>query len=434
MPTYQDVTARVRALIGDLPNHYADDNYLIPYVNIAQGQLVSELTASGVREALLRTSMLVPAGTSRIDRWPAIPTLPNEIANSDTFTLGSTMYDGWWMITGPIPTVSTGMADPEGSNAARRWSFGLTSPDPISTIFAAGYEVPPALSYFGAASVWIRTPDAVAPVAVTIRTGLSDDAGPIQETMTSLNVAATAEWQRVFLGYRDTTITAAPTGAIRRCIELSVTGATTITIELYRAVLRPTYADTEDVETTGNASVAGRIPVLPAGLLVPDKLMERTPGSGAQWLLMRGPSVLADVRAAERLLSWDWRAGGIDLNPCRNDRELSIDYWGAMQDGSLGSNVLEEELPITGSCEPLAAIAAGLVSQSRDQHGAAERFGIMKEEGGFTGAAGGLIVNLVTTFRKAQQAEPIRRQPYFGFSRYPGVSGNVIGAWPWNSN
>ncbi len=430
MPTYRDVTARVRALIGDMPNHYADDNYLITYVNMAQGQLVSELTASGVREAMLRTSMLVPANTSRIDRWPAIPTLPNEIPFSDAFAIDDPRI-GWATDGSASPTVSPGMSDPEGGVLAKRWTF---SADDTRKLRTEGYTVAPALSYFGSASLWLRTPDAVSPVAATVYAGMADDTGLLAETAESRAVTLTDEWQRIFVSFQSKVITAAPAGDVRRCLEIRIDGAPTVEIELHRAVIRPTYADTEDVATAGNAAIAGRIPVLPGNLLVPDKLMERAAGSGAQWLVMRGPAVLADIRAAERLQMWDWRAGGIDLNPCRNDRELMIEYWGGMQDGALGSNVLEEELPITGSVEPLAAITAGILSQSRDQHAAAERFGVMKEEGGFTGAAGGLIVNLVTTFRKAQQAEPIRRQPYFGFSRYPGVSGNVIGAYPWNSN
>lgn len=432
MPTYQEVTGRVRAMIGDLPNHYADDNYLLTYVNIAQGQLVSELTASGVREAMFRTSMLVPAGTSRIERWPAGPTLPNEITYSDTFQIAS-IPSGWASIVGAAPTRSTGIADPDGGTGAVRWSFAA---DSTRTFYAAGAVVAPALSYFGSGSVWLKAAAGATtfPYRLTLRVGIADSTGPISETMVSREIAVTNEWQRVFLGYQGATITAAPTGDLRRCLEITLVGDSPIAIDLYRAVIRPGYADTEDVQTTGTPSVAGRIPVLPGGLLVPDKLLERSPGANAQWTIMRGPSVIADIRNSSRLMSWDWRNGGIDLNPCSADRELAIEYWGAMQDSVLGVNVLEEELPITGSLEPLAAITAGLVSQSRDQHGAAERFGIMKEEGGFTGAAGGLVMNLTTTFRKAQQSEPVRRQPYFGFSRYPGVSGNVIGAWPWNSN
>lgn len=430
MPTYQDVTKRVRALIGDLPNHYADDNYLLTYINIAQGQLVSELTACGVREAMFRTSMLVPAGTSRIERWPALPTLPNELAWSDSFQMASAP-NGWATSVGSAPTVSTGLADPEGGTSARRWSFGS---DATRTLYAAGEAVGPALSYFGGASVWIRTGDAVYPHRVLLRVGMADDNGPIAETMVSRELAVTNEWQRVFMGFQGAVITAAPTGSLRRCIELTFVGSSPIGFDLFRAVVRPTYADTEDVQTAGSPSIAGRVPVLPGGLLVIDKLMERAPGSNAQWTLMRGPGVIADIRNSSRLMSWDWRNGGVDLNPCNADRELAMEYWGAMADGALGVNVLEEELPITGSLEALACIAAGVLSQSRDQHEAAGRFGVMKEEGGFTGAAGGLVMNLTTTFRKAQQSEPVRRQPYFGFSRYPGVSGNVIGAWPWQSN
>jgi hypothetical protein len=430
MPTYQDVTGRIRALIGDNPNHYADDNFLLTYVNMAQGQLVSELVASGIREAMFKASMLVPSSTSRIERWPSLPTLPNETAYSDAFSLAAAP-SGWAVVSGTGPTVSSGIADPDGGTLAKRWSFAGTLP---AVLYAGGYEVGPTLSFFGSASLWLKSADAVAPVGALLRVGMADDNGPISETMESLELAVTSEWQRVHLGFQSKNITATPVGALRRCAELTVRGTATVTVDLFRLVIRPTWADTDDVLTAGNASIAGRIPVLPRGILMPDRVLERRPASSEQWLVMRGPIPISQVLNAERLIAWDWRNGGIDLNPCLNDREIMVEYWGEMQDGQLGANVIEEELPITGSLEPLACIAAGLLSQGRDQHGAAERFGVMQRDGGFSGAAGGLVTNLVATFRKARQSEPIRRQPYFGYSRYPGVSGNVIGAFPWNTN
>lgn len=430
MPTYQDVTKRVRALIDDRPNHYADDNFLLDYVNAAQGQLVSLLVANSVREAVLRTTMLVPAGTSRIERWPAVRTLPNELPYSDLFAI-TAPPGGWHEETGAA-AASSGLADPDGGTLAKRWS--LTG-GPAFDLWTFGTEVAPALSYFGSASVWLRTPDATYPYALRVLAGMADDNGPIAETMAYVDTVLTNEWSRVFVPFSGKTITAAPTGALRRCVQIQLTAGSTALIELYRAVVRPGYADTPDTQTAGFGTTVGRIPVLPAGILVPDRLLERQPGAASNaWTVLRGPTVIRDFPGTDRLLQWDWRAGGIDLGPARADRELMIEYWGELADNQLGTNVLEEELLISGSLEALACITAGLTAQARGQHDAAGRFGVMQADGSFSGAAGGLTLNLVNTMNKAQQSEPTRRQPYFGVARYPGVSGNMIGGWPYQSN
>jgi len=431
MPTYQDVTKRVRALIDDLPNHYADDNFLLDYVNMAQGQLVSVLVANSVREAVFRSTMLVPAGTSRIERWPSVQTLPNEISDSDDFAI-ATPPAGWAVITGAASTAA-GYSDPDGGTLAKHWS--LTS-GPAFDLWSAGTEVPPALSYFGSVSVWLRNPSVSAyPYTCRVLAGISDDTGPISETMAYTDVNLTSEWQRVFVPFNGKTITAAPTGALRRCIQLQIVGVATAAVELYRAVIRPGYVDTPDVATVGLGSTIGRIPILPARMIIPDRLLERRPGAASNaWTILRGPLVVRDFPGTDRLLQWDWRAGGIDLGPARADRELMIEYWGELEDNQLGTNVIEEELALSGSLEPLACVTAGMVAQARGQHDAAGRFGVMQADGSFSGAAGGLILNLVNTLNKAQQSEPVRRQPYFGVARYPGVSGNMIGSWPYNSN
>lgn len=432
MPTYQDVTTRVRALVGDSPNHFADDNYLLPFVNMAQGQLVSHLISQGVREAVLRTVMLVPSGTSRIERWPAQATLPNEILSSDEFSFAAPPPSGWASIVGTAVR-TTGYSDPAGGTDAIRWAIASGS---NFDFYTAGTEVAPALVYGGSASVWLRTPDLDYPYPVRVLSGIADNTGPLSETLAYVDIVLTGEWQRVFVPFQSMKITAAPTGTLRRCLEIQIQTVAPVTIELYRAVLRPSAADTADVKTVGNGTIAGREPILPAGLIQPDKLSERKPGggSGSPWAVLRGPVVIRDTLHSERLIQWDWSNGGIDLAPATTDRELMIEYWGELPDDALGTNVLEEELPLTGSKEAVAAIAAGLLAKSRDQHVAAAGFGLIEKDGTFGGMAGGLVVNLVNTFQKAQQSEPVRRQPYFGVARYPGVSGNMIGGWPWNSS
>lgn len=429
MPTYQNVTARVRALIDDLPNHYADDTVLLEYVNSAQGQLVSVLASQGVREGVLRTTMLVPAGTTRIDRWPAQATQPNELSFSDAFTLAAPP-DGWVSVVG-TPTVNTGISDPDGGTNAVTWSFASGS---NFNLWTAGYEVSPALSYFGSVSVWINSGDADAPYNVRITAGIADDNGPISETLEHQDIAVTSEWQRVFVPFSQKVITSVVSGTLRRCLQIRIYATNPVSVGLYRAVVRPGYADTQDTATNGNAMSVGRSPILPPWLVVPDRLLERKPGtSDSSWTLVRGPLQVRDAPGQSRITQWDWRASGIDLGPAMTDRELMIEGWGSMPDNQLGTNVLEEELPITGSLEALVAITCGLVALARNQQTSAARFGVMTEQGNFSGMAGGLTANLVNVFNKMQQSEPIRRQPYFGVARYPGVAGNGVGGWPWNS-
>lgn len=430
MPTYQDVTTRVRALVGDSPNHFADDSYLLPFVNMAQGQLVSHLMSQGVREAVLRSILLVPAGTSRIERWPAQATSPNEIASSDDFAF-SAPPAGWASIVGTAVR-TTGYADPVGGTDAIRWAIGSGS---NFDFYVAGTEVAPALSYNGSGSLWVRTPDTDYPYALRVLTGIADNNGPIAETLAYVDTVLTNEWERVFVPFSSKTITTVVTGTLRRCLEFRITAAAPVAIELFRASLRPAPADSADVKTAGHGTTVGRDARLPEGLVQPDRLLERKPGggSGNPWAVLRGPVVIRDAIRADRLLQWDWSNGGIDLSAATADRELMIEYWGELRDDSLGSNVVEEELPITGSKEALAAIAAGLLAASRDQPATAAGLGTLQKDGSFGGMAGGLVVNLVNTFQKAQQSEPMRRQPYFGVPRYPGVSGNMIGGWPWTS-
>lgn len=429
MPTYQNVTARVRALIDDLPNHYADDTVLLEYVNSAQGQLVGVLASQGVREGVLKTSMLVPAGTTRIDRWPAQATVPNELAFSDAFTLAA-VPNGWVSVVG-TPSVSTGLSDPEGGSLGKSWSFASGS---NYDLYTAGAEVAAAMVYFGAASLWIASGDSDAPYNVRILAGIADANGPIAETLEHKDIAVTSEWQRVFVPFSQKVITTVTSGALRRCLQIQITAAAPVSVKLYRAVIRPTYADTPDTATNGNAMTVGREPVLPSWLLVPDRLLDRKPGDGSSsWTLIRGPLQVRDAPGSARITQWDWRAGGIDLGPAMNDRELMIEGWGTLPEGQLGVGVIEEELPITGSLECLVAITCGLVALARNQQVSAARFGVMTEQGNFSGMAGGLVANLVNVFNKAQQSEPIRRQPYFGVARYPGVAGNGVGGWPWNS-
>lgn len=431
MPTYQNITARVRALIDDLPNHYADDSFLLTYANSAQGQLMSVLASQGVREGVLRTSMLVPAGTSRIERWPSQATLPNELQYSDDFAMTG-VPSGWQTTTAGAATVSAGIADPDGGSLGKRWSLTL---GPDFAFWAAGTDVAPALSYFGSASIWLKTDDATAPYNVRVLAGIAESGVPLAETLAYKDIVLTSEWQRVFVPFSGKTITTTPSLPLRRCIWIQFSAGTTASLDLYRAVIRPGYADTPDTATNGFGATVGRDPVLPAGIIIPDRLLERKPGNPTNaWTVLRGPMVIRDFPETDRLLQWDWRANGIDLGPARSDRELVIEYWGELPDGQLGANVLEDELPVAGSLEALAAITAGLVAQARGQHAAASRFGVMTEQGVFNGAAGGLTMNLINTFNKAQQSEPVRRQPYFGVARYPGVSGNMIGGWPWNTN
>lgn len=429
MPTYQDVTNRIRALSDDLPNHWADDNTLLTYVNMAQGQLVGVMASQGCREGVRRAAMLVPAGTSRIERWPTRANTPNEFAYSEVFTLALPPL-GWVSIWG-TPAVSTGIADPEGGTDAKRWTFATdTDPD----LYAAGTEVPQALSYFGSGSIWLRTPDATAPYNARVKVGLADDNGPLSGTTEYKDVLLTSEWQRVFVPFSGKSITTVISGPIRRFIEVKVTAPAPLIIDLFRAVIRPGYADTPDTATNGEGATIGREPILPEWLVIPDRLLERKPGNAANtWTLVRGPLQVRDASGNARIVQWDWRAGGIDIGPATEDRELMIEGWGALEDGQLGSNVIEEELPINGSLEVLATIAAGIIAQARGQHATAARLGVMTEQGNFSGMAGGLTANLINVFNKSQQSEPIRRQPYFGVARYPGVAGNGVGGWPWNS-
>lgn len=429
MPTYQDVTNRIRALSDDLPNHWADDNHLLSYVNMAQGQLVSVLASQGCREGVRRASMLVPAGTSRIERWPTASNVPNEVLYSDAFALAAAP-NGWVSVSG-TPTVTSGVADPESGTGAKRWTFASGS---NFDLYVAGVEIPQTLSFFGSGSLWLKTPDVNAPHNVRVTVGLADNSGPLAGTTEYRDCLLTDEWQRVFVPFSGKTLTAAPSGPLRRFLRVTVNEASPVIVDLFRAVVRPGYADTADVATGGHGAVLTTPPVLPGWLVVPDRILERKPGNpNNTWTLVRGPLQVRDAPGNARLVQWDWRSGGIDLGPATEDREMMIEGWGTLEDGQLGSNVIEEELPINGSLEALAAIAAGIIAQARGQMAQAAALGVMTEQGSFSGMAGGLTMNLVNTFNKAQQSEPIRRQPYFGVARYPGVAGNGVGGWPWNS-
>jgi hypothetical protein len=234
------------------------------------------------------------------------------------------------------------------------------------------------------------------------------------------------EWQRLFVTYPDLYT---PTATVWPAMRIAVDATHgNVKLALFRAHLRPQRFDTTDQRTVNTFS-DGEL-VLPPNLAIPDKLMERrVGGSESEWTMMRGSSPLPTVAPVQRLYWWDWNENQLQFIGAAEDREVMLEYWGALGDIVLGSAMQETEVPIAGAEDAIAYLTAATVAFSNGQSALATAYGAVTPDG-ITGMAGRAIQNLINTKNKSQQSEPMRRQPAFGV-RYPAYVYLGWGTRPW---
>lgn len=99
--TLGTVTAKTRALLGDLDVQLYDDAFLVTYVGMAQSQLDLRLAEKGIESYRLQATVTVPAGTVTLTKTTS-PALPADFVQPIVLherLSGSTNANDWSAMT-----------------------------------------------------------------------------------------------------------------------------------------------------------------------------------------------------------------------------------------------------------------------------------------------------------------------------------------------
>lgn len=409
MATYADVTARIRALLDDVPNNWASDDFLVQQVNIAQGQLVTDFLNASVERLRFRAPLPIylPAGQTVLSTGPTATVRGSNLLDlTDDFTQGGAPTTGIWgpppLVFGPT-VVTPGQVDPNNTSGATSLATALGSG--YTTQRYGDHALPlNATGQYVTAAVWMKAP---VPCTGSIVAGYGLSAQNF-DASASKTFNLTMDWERYSVTFGP--FTSPASGTRYPGIQISVAAAGGFdTIVVWHAKCELNQFDTGDVVTTGNPLDAVSFG-LPSNLIQPDQLWEApTTGLEQEFRAVEGPIQIPNTMQTSFLRWYDWYGGNLVFLGATQDKLLRLDYYGSLENFPSPS-VGAQPILMAQATNALAFRAAANIYASRGQAESADRFNNMADK------ESAVLINIEV---KAQQGEPLRRNPYFGYPRYP---------------
>jgi hypothetical protein len=377
VPTYADVTGSARALLDDLAvsgGAIYDDTFLQPFVQLAQNTLVAQLVSGSVQQMLFRTELLVPAGTLFLsysfDPLPSFPALPStlvipdqlweSVASTNLVSPNDFAFTPWTNDSTVNPTVTAGQGDPRGGTSATKWAYAGVATHRARQITTT----PILLGQLSTVSFWLK---ATTPGNVTVKNPIVGGADQV--------VAATVDWQHFTVSFGPMT-----SGAlVSQQVWLDFGGAI------------------NDYYLYGMELGTGQRP-------------------NEDFFPMSGPTEIPRIAQTDRIKFWNFTGDRLYFLGATQDRIVRIDFWGDLAAVSVSTPTAR--IRIINGGNALAALVASMASRSRGQHQIANGLATFERDGSIGGMAGVEINAIINAETKAQQAEPVRRRPYFGRDRY----------------
>jgi hypothetical protein len=164
----------------------------------------------------------------------------------------------------------------------------------------------------------------------------------------------------------------------------------------------------------GGTSAVGTANVLPDDLILPDQLWEaKVNALNSDFFPMSGPNPIPRIPQSDTLGYWNWYGGLIHLLGSTVDRWVRADYWSFLPAVNPAGRI-----KVVASGNALISLASCYAARSRGQYQQADRLATFDSDGTIGGQAGWELDQIINQEIKAQQSEPVRRQPMFGRDRY----------------
>jgi hypothetical protein len=165
---------------------------------------------------------------------------------------------------------------------------------------------------------------------------------------------------------------------------------------------------------SGGTAGTGIANILPDDLVVPDQLWEGIVNAqNSDFFPMSGPNPIPRIPQSDTLGYWDWYDGRVHLLGSTVARWVRMAYWAFEAALNPGARI-----PVVCAGNALAALAASDIARSRGSYTLADSLATYQSDGTLGGKAGWECLQIINAQLKAQQSEPVRRQPMFGRDRY----------------